>query len=98
MVSEQQSNEISEDEVNSFASKLDAWATELSPIEQSLLQRLLTHAAEADVDDTKGHIIVVGGISDRSIIIVSGRQASPFFRQSLGFQPFAGSSGLSAFR
>jgi hypothetical protein len=83
---------ITDADVAGLATKLDGWARSLTPAEQTLLRRLITRAASADVDDTEGHIIIIGGITERSVIVIGGQPAS-LFVQSLGLKSLSAEGG-----
>ena len=65
-----ESAHLSEDEIQSFASKLEQWSQELPPAEQALMQLLLGRAATAE--DKPANELLSGGnfmqtsISDRA--------------------------------
>ena len=50
---------LSEDEIQSFASKLEQWSQDLPPAEQALMQLLLGRAATAD--ETTAATLLSGG-------------------------------------
>lgn len=51
---------LTENEIQAFAGKLEAFGDSLSPKEQILLAEILSRAASADDDDVEGHMLLEG--------------------------------------
>lgn len=98
MSTDQPQGQIEREDITGFAAKLDAWARDLTPAEQTLLDRLVSRAAAADPEpeDTRGHIIIIDNRLQKSGIIVIGGQPSPLLLSGLGLSGRAldGGGGL----
>jgi len=85
MATSENGESVGETDVTSFAVKLDAWARDLTPAEQTLLNRLIERAAFAapEPEDTQGYIIIINSLTARPTARDAG-QPSPLLRRAVG--------------
>ncbi|MGH2584957.1 MAG: hypothetical protein ACRDJE_08590 [Dehalococcoidia bacterium] len=80
---------VEDADVAGFAVKLDAWARDLTPAEQTLLNRMIERAASAapEPEDTQGYIIIVNSLTARPFALDAG-QPSLLLRRAVGVSDF----------
>lgn len=87
MATSEHGGTVGEADVARFAEKLDVWARDLTPAEQTLLHRLISRAASAEVDDAEGYIIIVNSLIAQGFALEAG-QPSPLLRRAVGHSGF----------